>query len=282
MAQNHDAEGAGGDPSSTATTVIAEADHILGPILEHAEPSHIYTDHLLGPDHTDAAHPSAYVEVAHSPAQLEPAQMEPAYVAAPAAASIVASGEKPVEPAATGAQEAALAARSAEDPAPRRLNMARSAETVVDPVLAGFDHVVALLGYGLLFISVFLLGVPALAAVALAYAHNRDSHLLVATHYRFQLRIFWTAVLLLMLSVASLAGSSVILLQQGFDFVRDHLPGMAGVIGHGPAPWTVPLAGALGLAFFVFLALAIGWTLIASVVGFFRLLGNKPIGHLPA
>jgi uncharacterized membrane protein len=284
MAQSHDAEGAGGDASSPATSVLAEADHILGPILEHAEPSHIYTDHLLGPDHTDAPHPSAYVEVAHAPTQLEPAQMEPAYVAAPSvvAAAFVASGEKPVEPAAAEAQQAALAARSAGDPAPRRLNMARSAETVVDPVLAGFDHVVALLGYGLLFISVFLLGVPALAAAALAYAHNRDSHLLVATHYRFQLRIFWTAVLLLLLAVASLAGSSVILLQQVFDFARDHLPGMSGVIGHGPAPWTVPLAGALGLAFFVFLALAVGWTLIASVVGFFRLLGNKPIGHLPA
>jgi hypothetical protein len=29
----------------------------------------------------------------------------------------------------------------------------------------------------------------------------------------------------------------------------------------------------------VFLVLAVGWTLIASVIGFFRLLGNKPIGH---
>ena len=297
MAQSRDAEGAVGDASSPATAVLAEADHILGPILEHAEPSHIYTDHLLGPDHTDAPHPSAYIEVAHAPTQLEPAQLEPAYVAAPIATAVVAppfvappfvappfvaSGEKPVELASAGAQEAALAARSPADPAPRRLNMARSAETVVDPVLAGFDHVVALLGYGLLFVSVFLLGVPALAAAALAYAHNRDSHLLVATHYRFQLRIFWTAVLLLLLAVASLAGSSVILLQQVFDFVRDHLPGMSGVIGHGPAPWTVPLAGALGLAFFVFLALALGWTLIASVIGFFRLLSNKPIGHLPA
>ena len=272
MAQSRstDEEGA---PATPFAAVVAEADHILGPILEHAEPSHIYTDHLLGPDHTDAPHPSAYVEVAHAPVQLEPAQLEPAYVAAPAAA---------VTGAAASPFGAAHTASAPADPAPRRLNVARTAETVVDPVLAGFDHVVALVGYGLMCISVFLLGVPALAAAALAYAHKRDAHVIVATHYRFQLRIFWTAVLLLVLAVISGAGASVILLQKLFDFLRDHLPGMSGVIGAGTAAWTAPLAGALGLAFIVFLVLAAGWTLIASAIGFFRLLGNKPIGHLPA
>ena len=205
-------------------------------------------------------------------------------MAAPDAAAVapVASGVNPVEPTPGMAHEAALAARSPQDPGARRLNVARSAETVVDPVLAGFDHVVALVGYGLLFVSVFLLGVPALAAAALAYAHRRDSHVIVATHYRFQLRIFWTAVLLLALSVVSAAGASVILLQKLFDFAGSHLPGMAGVIGHSSAAWAVPLAGALGLAWIVFFGLAIGWVLIASLIGFVRLLASKPIGHLPA
>ena len=260
MAQSRSEDG----EAAPMSPVIAEADHILGPILEHAEPSHIYTDHLLGPDHTDAAHPSGYVEVTHAPTQLEPAQLEPTYVAAPVPQAI-----------------AAQAARASTDPAPERLNIAQSAEKVVDPVLAGFDHVVALVGYGLLFISVFLLGVPALAAAALAYAHKRDSHVIVATHYRFQLRIFWTAVLLLVLGVVSAAGASVILLQKLFDFASSHLPGMSGVMAQSAA-WTVPLAGALGLAWIVFFVLAAGWTLIASLIGFFRLLGNKPIGHLPA
>jgi len=280
MAQSRAGETEGDQPSAAASA-IAEADHILGPILEHAEPSHIYTDHLLGPDHTDAPHPSAYVETAHTPSQLEPAQLEPAYVAAPVDAS-VASGANAVEVSAVEVHDAALAARSPQDPAARRMNVARSAETVVDPVLAGFDHVVALVSYGLMFISVFLLGVPALAAVALAYAHRRDSHVIVATHYRFQIRIFWTAVLLLVLGVISAAGASVILLQKLFDFASSHLPGMSGVIGHGSAAWTAPLAGALGLAWIAFFVLAAGWTLISSLIGFFRLLGNKPIGHLPA
>jgi uncharacterized membrane protein len=254
--------------------LIAEADHILGPILEHAEPSHIYTDHLLGPDHTDAPHESAYVEVVHpAPTQLEPAQMEPAYAAAPTSLEA-----HPVEP--SPAQPAVLAQRP-EPTAPRRLNMAQSAETVVDPVLAGFDHVVALVCYGLLFISVFLLGIPALAAAALAFAHKRDAHVIVATHYRFQLRIFWTTVLLLLLAAASAFGASAIALDKLFNFVRDHLPGMSGVVSQGAA-WAVPLAGGLTLAAIVFLVLAVAWMLLASLIGFFRLLANKPIGHLPA
>ena len=275
MAQSRVSEG---DYSSATAAAIAEADHILGPILEHAEPSHIYTDHLLGPDHTDAPLASGFVEVAHAPSQLEPSQLEPAYAAAPA----VASGVNPVEGSAPAAHDAALTARSARDPAARSLNMANSGETVVDPVLAGFDHIVALVSYGLLFVSVFLLGVPALAAAALAYAHKRDSHVIVATHYRFQLRIFWTAILLLALGVISAAGASVILLQKLFDYASAHLPGISGVIGHGSVAWTAPLAGALGLAWIGFFVLAVGWTLIASLVGFFRLLANKPIGHLPA
>jgi len=280
-----------GASPSAASGVLAEADHILGPILEHAEPSHIYTDHLLGPDHTDAPHPSAFVEVAHAPVdlkptQLEPTQLEPAYAAAPrdppVLVSPVAQGANPVESAPAPAHDAVFTAGSRQGPAPRRLNVARSVETVVDPVLAGFDHVVALVSYGLLFVSAFLFGVPALAAAALAYAHNRDSHLLVATHYKFQLRIFWTAVLLLVLSAASFIGASTITLQKLFGFVRDHLPGMAGVIGQNTAAWTGPLAALLWVAFIVFAIMAFAWTLIASVIGFFRLLGNKPIGHLPA
>ena len=146
--------------------------------------------------------------------------------------------------------------------------------------MAGFDHVVALVAYGLMFISVFLLGVPALAAVALAYAHRRDAHVIVATHYHFQLRIFWTAALFLVLALVSGAGASVILLEKLFDFVRDHLPGMSGVISAGSAAWVAPLAGALSLAFFAFLILAVGWTLIASLIGFFRLLANRAIGRV--
>jgi len=293
-----DLSAGGHDPihSTIGAGVIAEADHILGPILAHAEPPHIYTEHLLGPDHTDAADEPAYVEVAHdAPAQLEPAQMEPAY--AESAPAFVASEVNSVEAGRLVVDEHGFAspsvravqvqpqAVSAAPPAPRMSNMANSAfaqaETIVDPVMSGFDYVVALVSYAMLFVSVFLV-LPAFAAAALAYAHRRDAHVIVRSHYRFQLRIFWTAAMLLVLGVVCLTGASVAALRGLLSFASDHLPSLAGVIGHDAPAWIGALAGGLGLTGVACFILAAVWTLITSLVGFFRLLGNRPIGHLPA
>jgi uncharacterized membrane protein len=290
-----------------AQTVFGEADHILGPILAHVAPAHTYTDHLLGPDHTDAPHESANLDAALAfPAhgavtQLEPAHLEPTFVAEPApepasepAAAPVALAVNPVEAAPAAAQGPVMtvmrsnAAALKTLPATARVHGGRGlklvsnlhdAEAVVDPVLAGFDHVVALVGYALLFVAIPLLGVPALAAVALAYAHRRDSHVLVSTHYHFQIRIFWTAALLFGLALACTLGASADAIHILLGFIGSRLPNAAGALGNGSAAWTGPLAVWLGVAATVFLVLAVGWTLIASVIGFFRLLGNKPIGH---
>jgi uncharacterized membrane protein len=308
--ENPPAAGEGAQPAPEAVAgstqaVFGEADHILGPILAHVAPAHTYTDHLLGPDHTDAPHESANLDAAlASPVhaevtQLEPAHLEPTFVAEPAAEAgpapaPVALAVNPVEAAPAPAQEPVMtvmrsnAAALKTLPATARVHGGRGlklvsnlhdAEAVVDPVLAGFDHVVALVGYALLFISPFLLGVPALAAVALAYAHRRDSHVLVSTHYHFQIRIFWTGALLLALAVVSFIGASADAIHILLGFIGSRVPNAAGMLGSGSAAWTGPLAAWLGVAAIVFLVLAVGWTLIASVIGFFRLLGNKPIGH---
>src|SRR5689334_15515101 len=82
----------------------------------------------------------------------------------------------------------------------------------VDPVLAGFDRIVALGSYGLLFVSVFTFGVPALAALALALFHRDDAQPLIRSHYRFQIRIFLTALLFLILAtIAALLGGGLAL-----------------------------------------------------------------------
>ena len=152
----------------------------------------------------------------------------------------------------------------------------------IDPMLAGFDHIVALGGYVLLFASVFMLGVPALASLALAYAHGHDSHLVARTHFKFQIRIFWTAVLLIALGIGAgvVAGGTV--LGKLFGFAQEHLPAVSGVMaqahmgGLSGAAAGGLVFGAVGL-----FVLAVLWTLFASVFGFLRLLGNRPIGHLP-
>ena len=149
----------------------------------------------------------------------------------------------------------------------------------IDPVLAGFDHLVAMAGYVLLFVSVFMVGVPALAALALAYVHKSDTHLLVRSHFRFQLRIFWTAILFLALALGSVALATG--LGVGWLFhLAAATPGLAGSMGHGQTGVvSAGVASLLLIAGVLLTALAILWTLGASLFGFVRLISNQPIGH---
>jgi len=149
----------------------------------------------------------------------------------------------------------------------------------IDPVLAGFDHLVAMAGYVLLFVSVFMVGVPALAALALAFAHKSDTHLLARSHFRFQLRIFWTAILFLALGL----GSVVVAAGFGVGWIYRLVaqsPAFAGAVHSGHlSAWSGGIAGLLLVAAVLLTALAALWTLGASLFGFVRLLSNKPIGH---
>ena len=155
-----------------------------------------------------------------------------------------------------------------------------SAHDAIDPVLAGFDHVVALAGYVLLFISVFMFGVPALATMALAYAHKNDSHLLVRSHYRFQLRIFWTAILFALLAIGSAITAGGMAITSLVDFTRAHLPGVGAAMDQAHVgSWSGQISGLLLVAAVTLGVLGVVWTLVASLFGFLRLVGNRPIGH---
>jgi uncharacterized membrane protein len=155
-------------------------------------------------------------------------------------------------------------------------------EAGVDPMLAGFDHVVALAGYGLLFVSVFMAGVPALAAFALALAHQRDSHRLARTHFQFQLRIFYTALLLVGLALGSLVAAGGLALSRVIRFVHEHLPGLAGAMSQvNVDSWSGGVAAVLLAASVLLFALTVIWLMGASLFGFLRLLANRPIGHRP-
>jgi uncharacterized membrane protein len=149
----------------------------------------------------------------------------------------------------------------------------------IDPVLAGFDHLVAMAGYALLFVSMFMVGVPALAALALAYAHKGDTHLLVRSHFRFQLRIFWTGILFLGLSLGSAAAAAVV--GGGWLYrLLAHTLAQAGAHNAGQlGAWSAGIASLLMVAAVLLVALTFLWTMGASLFGFVRLISNKPIGH---
>ena len=274
------------------------------PVLHGAAAEPVGESHAHAPD-ADHGHPAeAEGTVEPAPAAIDPhvhAAEEPAgehpaggghgkleaLAAAAVVGGIVAAAEHVMNrPTANEASNSHPAApTSAETTRPTMSQSSAShpdAERVIDPMLAGFDHIVALGGYALLFASVFMLGVPALASVALAYAHHNDAHLVARTHFRFQIRIFWTAVLLLALGIGAGVIAGGVAIGKLVGFIHDHLPGISDMMAQahvgalsGAATASL-VVGAIGL-----FALAALWTLFASIFGFLRLLSNRPIGHLP-
>lgn len=149
-----------------------------------------------------------------------------------------------------------------------------------DPFMATFDRGVALTAYGLLFLSPFMLGAPAIAGFALAYAHKDEAHSLMRSHYRFQIRIFWTTLVCLVIGVALAVGAGGIAIGAVYHFVRQTFPTLglpAGGfnLGGGVAAeesWL--LFTGIG-----FLVGGVGYVLISALYGFIKLLAGRPIRH---
>ena len=210
--------------------------------------------------------------------EVEQADPAPVVAVAPEPAPIVAA--EPPPPASPALTETLTPAPELVPVSHTPISHTDAGHDAIDPVLAGFDHVVALAGYVLLFISVFMFGVPALATMALAYAHKNDSHLLVRSHYRFQLRIFWTAVLFTLLAIGSAITAGGMAITTLVDFARAHLPGVGAAMDQAHVgSWSGQISGLLLVAAVTLGVLAVVWTLVASLFGFLRLVGNRPIGH---
>jgi uncharacterized membrane protein len=138
------------------------------------------------------------------------------------------------------------------------------------------DRNVALLGYGLLFFAIFFAGVPALIAVAIAYARSRDTGCTVRSHHRFQIYIFWVGFALTALAALSgLAAVLTILIQAITSAMHTQLNGLD-VVSYRPIQFDGPVAA------FSVAALALGvltgiWLLVTSSYGFIQLATHKPI-----
>jgi uncharacterized membrane protein len=149
-----------------------------------------------------------------------------------------------------------------------------------DPFMATFDRGVALAAYGLLFLSPFMLGAPAIAGFGMAYAHKNDSHSLMRSHYRFQIRIFWTTLVCLVIGLALAVGAGGIAIGAAYHFLRQTLPALglpAGGIGIGGDPASEE--NWLLISGVAFLVGGVGYVLIASLYGFIKLLAGRPIRH---
>ena len=148
-----------------------------------------------------------------------------------------------------------------------------------DPVMTQFDRLIAFVCYILLFSGVFTFGLSSFVALALALAHRRDSHIILQSHYRHQIRVFWvTALCVLGAFLAGAAGTGV-WLGALIGWV-EHVTGLTseslGVSPQGRQGWIgvvmIVLAGVL-------LIFGLGWTVLQTVFGFLRLAANRGIGH---
>ena len=147
-----------------------------------------------------------------------------------------------------------------------------------DPFMAGFDRGVALTAYGLLFISPFMLGAPALAGFAMAFTHKDDAHSLMRSHYRFQIRIFWTTVVCLVIGVALAVGAGGAFIGGAYHFLRVSFPALGlPLVQFGMGGSHAEEESLLLLAGVAFLVGGIGYILIASIYGFTKLLAGRPI-----
>jgi uncharacterized membrane protein len=150
-----------------------------------------------------------------------------------------------------------------------------------DPVMTQFDRLIAFVGYVLLFIGVFTFGVPSVVALALALAHGHDTHPVLRSHYRHQVRIFWMGAFCIIGAViAGFAGSGVWLaaLVGWAEKTSGVSTQSIGVSGAAQQAWIGGVMLATSISLVVFGA---AWTLLQSLFGFLRLAGNRPIGHTP-
>ncbi len=137
------------------------------------------------------------------------------------------------------------------------------------------DRNLALLGYGLLFFAIFFAGLPALIAVAIAYARKRDTDCAARSHFRFQVFIFWVGFALTLL--AALAGLTALVILAG-EIVHGVVDGRwdswdAVVFSQTHVAAVMALAGVAGV-----LAVLTGiWLMITSAYGFVRLASRQSI-----
>lgn len=151
------------------------------------------------------------------------------------------------------------------------------AETASD-----LDRNLALLAYALLFFAIFLGGLPALVAVAIAYARRQNSPPWIASHHSFQIWAFWISLALGLL----MAGCAMVAFVSAFTKVIEAVThhGHGAVMGWDEL-WlrlsSSNLIAASVVGFFVMFVLTGLWLAGTSAYGFVRLASGLAMGQSP-
>ena len=137
------------------------------------------------------------------------------------------------------------------------------------------DRNLALLAYGLLFFAVFFAGLPALIAVAIAYAKRREVAPFIAGHHRFQIFIFWVGFALTLLAALSAFAGIAWMLAQVVAAVHSRWNGWPSA---ALPPLRVDTATVTMFAAAGVLGVMTGlWLFVTSAYGFSRLASQRSI-----
>ena len=140
------------------------------------------------------------------------------------------------------------------------------------------DRNLALLAYGLLFFAIFFAGVPALIAVAIAYARRRDANCSVRSHHRFQIYIFWVGFALTALAAISGLGAMFAIVVQVISGAMHTSFNGQEVVSFQKIQFNGAVAAFSTAA--VSLGVVTGlWLLVTSSYGFIRLATNHSISQ---
>lgn len=141
----------------------------------------------------------------------------------------------------------------------------------------------AMIGYGLLFASIFFAGAPALIAVVIAYSQRQEASPRVRTHYDFQIRVFWVAFVLTLAAASSALAGVIGAASEMVDVASitriERIESISVDLSHITIDGRIVglLVAACVLGF-----LSSIWLLGCSAVGFIRLASERAMGDIPA
>lgn len=139
---------------------------------------------------------------------------------------------------------------------------------------------IAYINYALLLAAIFFAGVPAIAAAVIAYSRREDAAEPVASHYGFQIRIFWVAFTLAMCAAASFVGAMIKIASDMFEVTRIEGWGAPDVVRVDFSHVTLdtPLAVLLSVTS-LFAAVGGLWLIFAPALGLIKLASGRGMGH---
>lgn len=151
------------------------------------------------------------------------------------------------------------------------------------PAASSDDRNLALVSYALLFAAPFVFGLTALIAVVIAYVRKPEAEPVTASHYRYQIRIFWIGFALSMVAVLALMVGVGFLMVEVVKALVMNAPADAWEAVAWEVEPAFPAVFFIGLIVFLAAYAASSlWLILSSIVGMVRLGGHHPAGRLQA